>query len=249
MTETHILVSTADSILTIRFNRPDKKNAITTEMYREMAAALTKAEQDDKIIIVKFEGAGDSFTAGNDLADFLSFQEFSADAPVIKFLKALTAFPKILVAEVCGSAVGIGTTMLLHCDFVIAATDTRFQLPFINLGLVPEAASSLLLPARLGYLRAAELLMLGNPFDAQTALNLGLVNRVVDPNDLNKSVEEIISQLSSKDLSALIETKSLLKSKSIYVEDRMDEEVIAFSKRLASPSFKAAAQAFFQAKR
>ncbi|AIK96658.1 enoyl-CoA hydratase-related protein [Candidatus Odyssella acanthamoebae] len=249
MAEPHILVNKDGPILTIRINRPDKKNAITNEMYDALVGALTLATNDSHIIAVKLEGTGDCFTAGNDLADFLSMEEISMNASAPRFLKALASFPKILIAVVQGVAVGIGTTMLLHGDFVVATTDARFQLPFINLALVPEAASSLLLPARIGYLRAAELLLLGESFTAETALYLGLVNRVVDPTELEACSLGILKQLLGKDPSALFETKRLLKLQSIEVDGRMAEEFKAFGARLASPAFKTMAEAFFQSKR
>jgi enoyl-CoA hydratase/carnithine racemase len=248
MPASHILVHKEGPLLTIQINRPDKKNAITNEMYEGLVEALTLATNDPHIIAVKLQGTGDCFTAGNDLADFLSMEGLSTNAPAARFLKALVSCPKILMAVVQGAAVGIGTTMLLHCDFVVASTEARFQLPFINLALVPEAASSLLLPARIGYLRAAELLLLGEPFSAETALQFGLVNRVVEAAEVEACSLRILKHLLDKDPSALFETKRLLKLQSQEVDERMGEEFRAFGARLASPSFKAMAEAFLQSK-
>ncbi|MBW8308239.1 MAG: enoyl-CoA hydratase [Candidatus Paracaedibacteraceae bacterium] len=249
MTEPHILVTQEGPLLSIRINRPDKKNALTNEMYDGLTEALLRACENDQIIAVKLEGVGDCFTAGNDLIDFLSMEGLSPTASAPRFLKALASFPKILMAVVQGAAVGIGTTLLLHCDFVIAANNTRFQLPFINLALVPEAASSLLLPARIGYLRAAELLLFGEPFSAETALQLGIVNRIVEQADLEACSGDILNKLFKKDPAALFETKRLLKLQLIDVEERMKEEFKAFGTRLAAPAFKTMAEAFFQSKK
>ncbi len=249
MTEPYVLINQEGPLLTIRLNRPTKKNALTQQMYDSLTEALTCAVNDEQIIAVKLEGAGDCFTAGNDLADFLSMEGLSSTASAPRFLKALASFPKILIAVVQGAAVGIGTTMLLHCDFVIAATDARFQLPFINLALVPEAASSLMLPNRVGYLRAAELLLLGESFSAETALYWGIVNRVVDQAALETCCGDILNKLLKKDATALFETKRLLKLPSTDVAEQMEEEFKSFEARLAAPAFKAMAKAFFQSKR
>ena len=187
MTETNkdILVHTEAGVTTITFNRVDKKNSITTTMYAAMADALAAAEQDASVRVVVFQGDVAIFSAGNDIGDFLQQPPATQDSPVFRFLHRLAAFPKPVIASVCGPAVGIGTTMLFHCDLVYAGDNAAFSMPFVNLGLCPEAASSLLVPQMLGYHRAAEALLLGEPFFAEAALEVGLVNRVLPPTECN----------------------------------------------------------------
>ena len=180
----HILTETKDGILRIEIDRPDKKNALTAAMYQAMADAIKAAEADAKVRVVLIHGKADLFTAGNDLQDFLDNRPRDDDRPAFQFLRNISRAQKPIVAAVAGAAVGIGTTMLLHCDLVYAAPNARLQLPFVNLGLVPEAASSLLLPALIGYQRAAELLLLGEPFSAQKAKEIGLVTEVVPEDQL-----------------------------------------------------------------
>ncbi|MDE1152517.1 MAG: enoyl-CoA hydratase-related protein [Micavibrio sp.] len=247
MEDTHILQCRDGGFLHLALNRADKKNALTNAMYRDLTAALNDAAADEDIIGVVFTGMGDAFTAGNDLKEFLAAGT-TAGLAAPDFLRVLATFPKIVIAAVQGAAVGIGTTLLLHCDLVIAAPDAKFQLPFINLGLVPEAASSLLLPARLGHARASELLLLGSVFDAQTAYQLGLINRIVEKEALAKTVLEFTAALASKDPHALQETKRLLKSMSQGVEARMEEEFTAFARCLGMPAFKTAVEKFFKPK-
>ena len=164
-----ILTDVTDGVMTITFNRPDKKNSITAAMYAAMADALAQAKEQDAVRVVVFQGNETIFSAGNDIADFLEKPPSGQDAPVYRFLHGIAAFPKPIVAAVCGPAVGIGTTMLMHCDLVYAGDNAAFSLPFVNLGLCPEAASSLLVPQMLGYHRAAEALLLGEPFMAEAA--------------------------------------------------------------------------------
>ena len=185
-----ILTDVTDGVMTITFNRPDKKNSITAAMYAAMADALAQAEEQDAVRVVVFQGNETIFSAGNDIADFLEKPPSSQDAPVYRFLHGIAAFPKPIVAAVCGPAVGIGTTMLMHCDLVYAGDNAAFSLPFVNLGLCPEAASSLLVPQMLGYHRAAEALLLGEPFMAEAALEVGLVNRSVAQLVLQQMTEE-----------------------------------------------------------
>ncbi len=180
-----ILTDSADGVLTITFNRVDKKNSITSAMYASMADALEAASGDDAIRAVVLQGHETIFSAGNDIADFQNKPPGNADSPVYRFLHGVSSFAKPLVAAVCGPAVGVGTTMLLHCDLVYAGDNAAFSLPFVNLGLCPEAASSLLLPQMLGYHRACEALLLGEPFMAEAALEVGLVNRIVPPTEAN----------------------------------------------------------------
>ena len=242
-----ILTETRDGLLTIRFNRPDKKHAITAAMYQTLAHALRHAERDAAVRVALVQGSAEVFTAGNDLQDFLSSPPRSTDAPVFQFLRALAEFPKPLIAAVSGLAVGVGTTMLLHCDFVYCTPGTRFSLPFVNLGLCPEAASSFLLPRLAGYPKAAELLMLGEPFDAETARAIGMVNDILPPEDLLARAEETARKLAAKPAASLRETKMLMKQ---AVKDSvrlaMEDECDAFRERLASPEAKEAFAAFLE---
>jgi enoyl-CoA hydratase/carnithine racemase len=183
-----ILTEFSGSVLRVQFNRPQKKNAMSLAMYAELADRLDQADKNDDVRVVLLHGAGDSFTAGNDLADFVNHPPGPGDSPQARFLDALIRFGKPLVAAVHGVAVGGGTTMLMHFDFVYAAEGTKFQIPFINLALVPELGSSYTLPQQFGYLQAAELVFLGAPFNAARAQELGLVTAVVpDPDVLAKA--------------------------------------------------------------
>ena len=199
-------------VLHVTFNRPEKKNAFTHAMYTRAAEALEAAATDASVRVVLLQGAGNAFTAGNDLGDFLENPPTGEDSAVFRFLRALIALDKPVVAAVDGAAVGIGTTMLLHCDYVAASERTRFALPFVNLGLVPEAASSLLLPQVAGTALASELLMFGEPFDAATALRAGLINRVLSPEALEAHAAERAAALAQKPAQALQLTKRLLRS-------------------------------------
>ena len=176
-----ILVHTEAAVMTITINRVEKKNSLTAAMYGSLADALDSAAHDAAVRVVVIQGHELIFSAGNDINDFLSVPPDTSDAPVFRFLRLLSTFAKPLVAAVCGPAVGIGTTLLLHCDLVYAGDNAAFSLPFVNLGLCPEAASSLLLPQLMGHQRAAEALLLGEPFTAETALEVGLINRIVPP--------------------------------------------------------------------
>ncbi|MFJ4374877.1 enoyl-CoA hydratase [Pseudomonas japonica] len=220
------------AVLIITFNREAKKNAITVAMYQTLGETLQRAASDPEIAVVLFHGSEQAFCAGNDLADFLSQPPDGLDAPVWQFLRTVATFPKPLVAAVCGVAVGIGTTLLLHCDLVHAGSNARFSLPFVNLGLCPEAGSSLLLPRLFGYQRAAEALLLGEPFDAETAARAGLVSQVLEPAEVLQSALTQARKLASKPLQALLETKRLLKSDEVVV--RIDEEARVFARMLES---------------
>lgn len=240
-----IIVTDVDGIRSIRINRPDKKNALTQAMYGAMARALSEAEDDGAIRVVILTGTADTFSAGNDLNDFLAVTDLAASAAA-DFLRRLTAFPKPLIAAVNGVAVGIGVTMLLHCDLIYAVPEARFQLPFINLALVPEAASTLLLPRLVGHHKAAELLMLGDAFDASTALGLGLVNRLIPYGGLLSEVGEVARRLADKPAAALAANKRLLKSEEMGVGARLETEFAAFARCLSSPELKEAVAAFFE---
>lgn len=236
-----------DRILEIEINRPEKKNALTADMYRALVAAIHLGNHESAARVLLIHGQDTAFTSGNDLADFLDDPPKDFDAPVMQLLRLLPGISKPLVAAVGGPAVGIGTTLLLHCDFVVAADNARFQLPFVNLGLCAEGGSSYLLPLLVGQRRAAELLMLGEPFDAQTASSLGLVNRVVAPADLLGAAEEIARKLAAKPPAALRATKQLMKGHFVdAVRQAVDAEARQFMGCLSSPEAKEAFQAFFE---
>ena len=244
MTHPNILVTDSDGIVTIEISRRDKKNAITGDMYRAMSAALSHAREHSHVRVVLIRGQSDLFTAGNDLGDFLH-RKASDPSAAIPFLHLLAAFEKPLVAAVAGNAVGIGTTLLLHCDLVYAADNAKFQLPFVNLALCPEAGSSLLLPRVAGYQRAAELLLLGEPFDAATAHDAGFVNRVVAADKLMATAMEAARKLAALPASSLAVTKALMKRPpERSAIEAMDEEVIFFSDLVAAPAAKEIISAF-----
>src|SRR5712664_1479464 len=208
---TDIVTERSGSILRIQFNRPAKKNAMTSTMYLTMADLLNNTAKDDSVRVVLWHGAGDSFCAGNDLEDFLKNPMGPGDSPQSRLIDAFIAFDKPIVAAVHGFAIGGGTTMLTHCDFVYAGESAKFQMPFINLALVPEFGTSYSIPARIGYLRAAELIELGLPFDAQRAAELGLVTRVVPDKDVLARATETARKLAAKPAAALQAGKKLMK--------------------------------------
>src|ERR1700743_3447869 len=193
-----IISERSGSILRIQFNRPTKKNAMTSTMYITMADFLNNAAKDDTVHVVLWHGAGDSFCAGNDLEDFLKNPMGPGDSPQSRLIDAFIAFDKPIVAAVHGFAIGGGTTMLMHCDFVYAGESAKFQMPFINLALVAEFGTSYSIPARIGHLRAAELIMLGLPFDARRAADLGLVTQVVSDRNLLATATETAQALTTK---------------------------------------------------
>ncbi len=239
-----INVTTADGVCEIQLNRPEKRNAITQSMYAALADALDEARANDDVRVVLLSGAGASFTAGNDLKDFLDVSGLSSDNSAVRFMRLLPAFRKVLIAAVHGQTVGIGVTMLLHCDLVVAARTCQLTMPFVKLGLVPEAGSSLLLPRLVGHHRAAELLLLGVPVDAAAAYSLGLVNRVVEDQALMDEARKLARAVAAQPAAALLATKRLLHSETGSVAARVEEELEAFRTRLASSEFRAIAQAF-----
>lgn len=206
-----IIAERQDGLLTLTLNRPDKRNALNTAMYRALTEALRQATADDAIHALLIQGQPDCFTAGNDLADFMGKTGLDPDDPILQFLHTLADFPKPVIAAVGGAAVGIGTTLLLHCDLVYLADNARLQLPFVELGLVPEFASSLLLPRSVGHLKAAELLLLAEAIDADEALRLGLANRVLTAEALLPFAREQGLKLAAKAPGALQKSKALLK--------------------------------------
>ncbi|MDH0382086.1 enoyl-CoA hydratase [Comamonas aquatica] len=245
-----ILVHTEAGVRTITLNRVDKKNSITQAMYSRMAEALTSAATDEAVRVVVLQGDATVFSAGNDIGDFLARQGgqgLPEQSPVFQFLHALADFPKPLIAAVAGPAVGIGTTMLLHCDLVYAGDNAAFSMPFVNLGLCPEAASSLLLPRLMGYQRAAEALLLGKPFMAEAALEAGLVNRVVPPTEVNGVAQAQAAKLAAKPLSALMATKRLMKAgQRAEIKAQMAEEGQSFGRMLTEPAAREAFTAFME---
>ncbi len=246
-----ILTRIEQGVLTIEFDRLDKKNAITAAMYQQMADALRAAASDDAVRAIVIRGKEEIFTAGNDLEDFMkrppSSEEDAAKAPVFQFLHEISHAAKPLVAAVSGPAVGIGTTLLLHCDLVYAAEGARFSLPFVQLGLCPEAASSLLLPRLAGYQRAAEKLLLGEPFGAQEAQQIGLVTRVFAAGELHDFALAQARKLAALPASSLRETKRLMKGvETAQMETQMAQEGAVFRRLLQSPEAKEAFTAFFE---
>jgi enoyl-CoA hydratase/carnithine racemase len=241
----NVVVEQRGGVLHLHLNRPEKKNALTIEMYAALAEALGRAEAEDESRVVLISGAGDSFTSGNDLRDFLSRPPTDASSPVHQFLVALMNSTKPIIAAVHGSAIGIGTTLLLHCDLVYAARDARFHLPFIQLGLVPEAASSLLLPKRIGYARAAEMLLMGTPFSAEEALHAGLISGVFEDADLMQQARERAERVAQSPPEALRITKSLLRQEDrAGIAERAQQEAGLFQERLRSDEARQRFQAF-----
>jgi len=245
MSADHVLTETRGAVFRVAMNRPEKKNALTLEMYERLTAALEQAGTDEKIRVVVITGAPGVFTAGNDLGDFMKSPPSNEDSPVLRFLKALIAFPKPIVAAVDGPAIGLGTTMLLHCDLVLATDRARFHMPFTKLGLVPEAASSILVPALVGRQRAASWLLLARPFDAAEACEAGLVNRVVAPAELDQSAEALANELAALPREAVLITKGLLKQgNDALVTDALRREGLLFIERLKSPETMEALMSF-----
>ena len=248
-----ILTHVEAGVMTLTFNRVDKKNSITRAMYAALADGLEQAAQDAAVRVVLVQGDATVFSAGNDIGDF---QAAPADPgpreqqPVWRFLRAIASFPKPIVAAVCGPAVGVGTTLLLHCDLVYAGDNAAFALPFVNLGLVPEAGSSLLLPQMFGMHRAAEALLLGEPFMAEAALEVGLVNRIVPPTEANGVAQTQARKLAAKPLGSLVQTKRLMKmGQAAAVRQQMAEEGAQFARMLTEPAAREAFSAFMEKRR
>ena len=245
-----ILIHAESGIMTITLNRADKKNSITAAMYATMADALTQAETSVAVRVMVFQGHETVFSAGNDIGDFLNGPPATQASPVYRFLHAISAFPKPVIAAVCGPAVGIGTTMLFHCDLVYAGDNAAFSMPFVNLGLCPEAASSLLAPQMMGYHRAAEALLLGEPFMAEAALEVGLVNRVLPPLEANNYAQAVAKRLAANPTSSLVETTRLMKKGlAATVKAQMSEEGVSFARMLREPAAKEAFGAFLEKRR
>lgn len=242
-----ILVHTDAGVMTLTINRLARKNSITAAMYSAMADALKAAVADSAVRVLVIQGHETIFSAGNDIGDFLNRPPSTMDAPVFRFLRGISSFPKPLVAAVCGPAVGIGTTMLLHCDLIYAGDNAAFSMPFVNLGLCPEAASSLLVPQLMGYPRAAEALLLGEPFLAETALEIGFINRIVPPAEANALAHRQALKLASKPMTAVMETKRLMKKgNDALIAARVEEESTSFGRMLTEPAAREAFSAFME---
>lgn len=242
-----IQLSKDNGILTIHFDREEKKNAITAAMYQQLADAIKDAEADSAVRAILFTGKSQVFTAGNDLEDFLHNPPNGKDAPVFQFLWQISHAAKPIVAAVAGVAVGIGTTLLLHCDLVYAADNARFSMPFTQLGLCPEAASSLLLPHISGYQRAAEKLLLGEAFSAQEAHEMGVVNRVLSADELLPFAQKQAAKLAALPANSIRVTKQLMKKNRVAAtEQQMASEIEHFAHMLTQGEAKEAFTAFIE---
>ena len=242
----HVRIVTEDGVLRITLARPEKKNSLTQPMYTELANALTRAETDASVRVVLLEAEGDAFTAGNDLGDFAAVASGKLDRnamTTVQFLDALAHARKPLVAAVNGLAVGIGVTMLLHCDLVFVADDAKLSTPFVNLALVPEAASSVLLQARIGYARAYAMFALGEPIDGRTAASIGLANASLPASEVRGAALAAAKKLASKPLGALQATKQLMRD-GAAIAAVMKKESEIFGARLSSPETAEALRAF-----
>jgi len=242
-----VVTEHAGSILRIQLNRPKRRNAMTSAMYVALAGILNEAANDENTRVVLWHGAGDSFCAGNDIEDFLKNPPGPGESPQAQLMKALIDFDKPLVAAVQGAAIGGGTTMLLHCDFVYAGESAKFQMPFINLALVPEFGSSSIVPARIGHLRAAELILLGSPYDARRALELGLVTQIAPDQDVLSIATATAQKLAAKPAGALQAGRRLMKQPSReQIKAAMKAENEEFSAQVRSADAKEALTAFLE---
>ncbi|TDR89007.1 enoyl-CoA hydratase-related protein [Enterovirga rhinocerotis] len=240
----HVRIEKAGGILNLVLDRPDKKNALTQAMYGALAEALEASNEDREVRVLLLRAEGDLFTAGNDIGDFAAANAGGAGpGNAFRFIKAIAAARKPIVAAVQGRAVGVGMTMLLHCDQVLLAEDTKLTAPFVGLALVPEAASSLLLPARIGHQRAFAVFALGEAVEARDALAWGLATRIVPAADLRRAAEEVAQRLAQQPVGALVATKSLMRDGEAIAR-LMDEEREEFARRLASPEAREAFAAF-----
>ncbi len=235
-----------DGILSIRINRPDKKNALTQDMYTVMADAIDRSNTDDAVRVVFLTGTDDCFCAGNDLGDFLASVMDNEDPPATRFINGIATAEKPIIAAVEGIAVGIGMTMLLHCDLVYAAENAKLHFPFINLAIIPEAGSTYLLPRRVGHQRAAELFMLGEPFSAQSAEEAGLVNGVYPSGQVIGRAYEKAQLLARKAPSALRTTKALMKADAEPLLSRIETEVEVIGPMISSPEAREVMNAFME---
>jgi enoyl-CoA hydratase/carnithine racemase len=251
VTTEHVIITDADGIRTIRMNRPDKKNALTLAMYEAMTSAFEGANADGSVRCVLIAGVPGAFSAGNDLTDFLKAAESTGglNRPALRFLSALVRCNKPMVAAVSGVAVGVGTTMLFHCDFVVAGSDAYFSTPFVSLGLIPEAASSVLAPRLMGQRRAFELLVMGHPLNATHAKEVGIANIVVAPEDVDAEALKAARAIAALPAGAVTLSRALMRGAADELLARIDQEAKIFSERLNSPEAKVAFEAFFARKR
>jgi enoyl-CoA hydratase/carnithine racemase len=242
-----IVTEHAGSVLRVQFNRPTKRNAMTSAMYLALADIFNKAANDESTRVVLWHGAGDSFCAGNDIEDFLKNPPGSGETPQAVLMNAFVNLDKPVVVAVHGAAIGGGTTMLTHCDFIYAGESTKFQMPFINLAVVPEFGSSCSVPARIGHVRAAELILLGVPFDAKRAAELGLVTEVVSDKDVLAKASETAGKLAAKPAAALQASKRLMKQPfRDQMKVAMKAENEEFSAQVRSADAKEAFTAFLE---
>jgi enoyl-CoA hydratase/carnithine racemase len=245
MQDGEIVVGRDGAVMRVEIDRPAKKNALSLAMYEVMTGALEEADADEEIGAVVVSGRGGVFTAGNDLEDFRAPIVDPREFPAQRFVRRLARIETPIVAAVAGEAVGVGTTMLFHCDLVYAAPSARFRAPFVDLGVVPEAGSTLLAPLRLGLAKASQLLLLCESFDAEEALRLGLVNALVEESRLEAAALDAARRLAAKPRTALRETRRLLRGDPAAVSERLEEEGRLFAAALSSPEFRARLEAFF----
>ena len=245
MTE-DLVVTRTGAVMEIRFNRPSKKNALTRAMYAGVVDAFAAADADPEVRVMLLTGTGDTFTSGNDIKDFQQRASSNAASGASPFLSALSTLKKPLIAAVNGAAIGVGTTMLAHCDLIIAARSARFVMPFTSLGLVPEAGSSLLFPQIVGHQRASALLLLGEPLDAETAFQWGFVNQVVDDAALMDTAHAVAARLAALPAASVRQTKQLIKTGAPDLQARIAEELTLFAARVRSPEAAEAFQAFME---
>ncbi|MBY6241598.1 enoyl-CoA hydratase-related protein [Methylosinus sp. Sm6] len=232
-------------VMRLVIDRPSKRNALNKAMYERLIALLAEADADDEIRAVVVTGAGGTFTAGNDLEDFRKPFDNMKEFPALRFVRTLAALRTPLVAAVTGDAIGVGVTMLLHCDLVYASRAARFRLPFVDLGLPPEAGSTLLLPHRIGLAKASEIMLLCDAFDAEEALRLGLVNRLCAGEEVESMALEAARRLSEKPRAALAATRRLLRGDAAAVAQRIEEEGALFAAALTTREFRSRLEAFF----
>lgn len=249
MQDANVVVRREDAVMRIVIDRPEKKNALNRAMYEAMTAALMQADAEKDVRVIVVSGAGGVFTAGNDLDDFRIPLDNPREFPALRFVRALASLETPIVAAVEGDAVGVGTTMLFHCDLVYAARNARFKMPFVDLGVVPEAGSTLLVPQRIGAAKAAQFLLLCESFDAEEALRLGVVNGLAEAGDVEGMALDAARRLSEKPRGALAATRRLLRGDGQALSARLEEEGALFAAALSSPTVRARLEAFFAGSR
>lgn len=245
MQDADIVVRRDGAIMRVIIDRPAKRNALNRSMYETMTAALARADADEEVRAIVVSGKGGVFTAGNDLEDFRHPFDDPREFPALRFVRALAVAQTPIIAAVVGDAVGVGTTMLFHCDLVYASHGARFKMPFVDLGVIPEAGSTLLAPQRFGMAKATEFLLLCESFDAREALRLGFVNALADDDDVERMALDAARRLSEKPRAALAATRRLLRGDVFALSARLEEEGALFAAALSSPEFRARLEAFF----